>query len=919
MNTYTRILVTTLPMVFIFFFATIGTTYYFSREALTDLAETWLETRASEAMQIVAEQERNLHEYGLQEVAASIAKAKLDAGAMMSTIEVGKQGYIFAVDSQGVITLHPDAASIGLNVSSQRWFKEMKRGKGRLTYMDEDSAYLAMYDYFKPWRWFVLATDPEKEVFGVADRMRPYLIYLGVMVAVVMSTVLMFLTRRLTEPLRSLTAGADRFGRGDLETRISIRSTDEFSQLAEVFNQMASQLQKTMTTLQYKEEYFRSLIENSSDIVVILDENRTIKYVSPSCSRLLGYASKDLVGTDAFALTHPDDKTRLTKLFEKRIRSLVAASPTEFRYRHHDGSWRTLEGIGENLIDHPAVEGFVINARDITARKEAQEALYKSHQALEHRVAERTAELINANTHLQQEIKERKQAVDALKKSEQRMKAILRASPVGIGLVVDQTLEWANETMYQMLGYEKESLLGQSLDILYVDHEAFNQASRDLGAKISQSEIGEVETKWIRQDGTILDCFIRAYSLTPAEPSNGQIIAVADISDARRLEAMLQRAKKMEAIGTLAGGVAHDLNNILSGIVSYPELLLLKLPEESPLRGPLMTIQKSGVRAATIVQDLLTMARRGVATTEVVDINDIICEQLNAPECRELKTLYPDVQIVTELRDTLLPVKGSPAHLAKSIANLISNAAEAMPDGGKIKISTKNIYIDMPLRGYEHVEAGDYVAVSVTDEGIGISEADLGRIFEPFYTQKKMGRSGTGLGMAVVWGTIKDHNGYIDIKSVEGEGTTFTFYIPITREAYGKEKAKLPHDAYQGTGETILVVDDAEVQREIARGILEELGYRVVSSSSGEEAVAYMKDNSADLLVLDMIMTPGIDGLDTYRQIIEINPGQKAIIASGYSETDRVKEARRLGVRQYIRKPYTIEKIGVAVKDALNE
>lgn len=919
MKTYTKMVVTTLPMVVLFFLATIGTTYYFGRAALTDLAETWLETRASEAMQVVTEQQRNLVEYGLENISASITKAKLDAAAMMSMIEVGEQGYIFAVDNRGTIVVHPDAASVGQDVSGEKWFREMKRGKGRLAYMAKNNKSLAMYDYFEPWQWFVLASDPEGEVYGVANRMRPYLVNLGILVVIIMSTVLMFLARRLTQPLRSLTAGADQIGKGDLDTRISIRTKDEFGQLAEVFNQMVSRLQKTLTTLQYKEEHFRSLIENSSDIITILDEKATIKYVSPSCKRLFGYTPESLVGTSAFDLIHPDDKERIMEHFNLRIQSLAEPSPTEFLCRHHDGSWRTLESIGENLFAHPAVEGFVINSRDVSARKEAEAALHKSHQELELRVAERTAELIDANKHLQQEIKERKHAVEALKESEQRMKAILRASPVGIGLVVDWKLDWTNETFHSMLGYEKASLLGQNIEVLFEDKRAFKKACSDLHSRISQSEIGEVETIWIRKDGTPFDCIIRAYSLNSVEQSNALIIAVADISEAKRLEQMLQRAKKMEAIGTLAGGVAHDLNNILSGIVSYPQLLLLKLPQDSPLRGPLQTIQKTGVRAATIVQDLLTMARRGVATTEVVNINDIIFEQLNAPECKELRTLFPNVQIDTELENNLLDVKGSPAHLAKSIMNLISNAAEAMPDGGKIIISTKNVYIDNQIRGYEHVEQGDYVAVSVSDTGVGISDVDMERIFEPFYTQKKMGRSGSGLGMSVVWGTVKDHNGYIDIQSAMSQGTTFTLYIPITRSKSRLQKTELSLDKLKGAGETILVVDDVALQREIAQSVLEELGYHVVSSSSGEEAVDYLKNNTVDLLVLDMIMTPGIDGLDTYRQIIEYNPDQKAIIASGFSETERVKQAKRLGVGHYIQKPYTIEKIGLAVKNALGK
>ncbi len=210
--------------------------------------------------------------------------------------------------------------------------------------------------------------------------------------------------------------------------------------------------------------------------------------------------------------------------------------------------------------------------------------------------------------------------------------------------------------------------------------------------------------------------------------------------------------------------------------------------------------------------------------------------------------------------------------------------------------------------------------------------ADMERIFEPFYTKKVMGRSGTGLGMAVVWGTVKDHKGYIDIKSIEGkarpprlsardggQGTTLTLYFPVTRKELAKDKALVPIDDYMGKGESVLVVDDVEEQREIASRILKKLGYSFTTVSSGEEAVDYLKDNSVDLLILDMIMDPGIDGLETYKRILEFHPKQKAIIASGFSETERVKEAQRLGAGAYLKKPFLLEKIGLAIRAELDK
>jgi signal transduction histidine kinase/CheY-like chemotaxis protein len=387
----------------------------------------------------------------------------------------------------------------------------------------------------------------------------------------------------------------------------------------------------------------------------------------------------------------------------------------------------------------------------------------------------------------------------------------------------------------------------------------------------------------------------------------------------QRLTIQLQRAEKMEAIGTLAGGVAHDLNNILSGIVSYPELLLLQLSEDSPLRKPILTIKESGQKAATVVQDLLTLARRGVAITNVVNINHIISDYLKSPEHKRLQSFYAEAQVEINIETNLLNIIGSSIHLSKTVMNLVDNAAESMLDGGLIFIKTENRYIDRPVRGYDDVEEGDYAVLSISDSGIGISPDDLSRIFEPFYTKKVMGRSGTGLGMAVVWGTVKDHKGYIDVQSNVGKGTTFTLYFPATRKELARDKSQLAIEDYMGKEKSILIVDDIIEQREIASSMLEQLGYPVTSVSSGEEAIEYLKSRSADLIILDMIMDPGIDGLETYRRILELHPGQRAIIASGFSETERVKEAQKLGAGEYIKKPYTLEQIGLAVKKELEK
>ena len=393
--------------------------------------------------------------------------------------------------------------------------------------------------------------------------------------------------------------------------------------------------------------------------------------------------------------------------------------------------------------------------------------------------------------------------------------------------------------------------------------------------------------------------------------------AVRMMSAQRQLQKELVQAQKMEALGTLAGGVAHDLNNVLSAIISYPELLLLQLDNDSPLRKPILTIQQAGERAAEIVKDLLTLARRGVSVKKVTHVNDIITEYLTSPEHQKLISYHPNISIETNLSPNLLNVTGSPIHIRKTIMNLISNAAEAQPDGGQISISTYNHTFSRPPVGVEPIREGDFVALEISDKGCGISKADLIRIYEPFYTNKVMGRSGTGLGMAVVWGTVQDHHGYIDVTSQPDEGTTFCITLPATREIAQQAQESVPASEYMGDGQVILIVDDVEEQREIAADILEVLNYKPVSVESGEKAIEFLKTQSADLILLDMIMDPGFDGLETYKKIIGFKPNQKTIIASGYAKTVRVDKVIRLGASQFIKKPYTIETVGLAIKNEL--
>ena len=520
-----------------------------------------------------------------------------------------------------------------------------------------------------------------------------------------------------------------------------------------------------------------------------------------------------------------------------------------------------------------------------------------------------------------QDITDHKRAEEALRESEEKYRTVLESNPDPMVVYdMEGRVTYLNPAFTRVFSWSFEEQIGKKIDN-FVPKENWPETRMMINkVTVLGESFSGLETRRYTKERNVLDISISGSCYRDQEGNiAASVINLRDITEQKSLEDQLQQAQKMEAIGTLAGGVAHDLNNILGGLVSYPELLLIQLPEESPLRKSILTIQKSGEKAAAVVQDLLTLARRGVVVTEVVNLNDVISEYLKSPEHENLQSYHPGVHLETHLEKDTLNILGSSIHLSKTVMNLVSNAAEAMPQGGKLTVSTENRHIDRPIRGYDNVKEGDYVVLTITDTGTGISPEDIEKIFEPFYTKKKMGRSGTGLGMAVVWGTVKDHNGYIDVQSTEGKGTTFTLYFPVTRKKLPEDKSHLAIESYSGTGESILIVDDVEEQRQIASGMLQELGYSVVSVSSGEEAVEYLRTNEVDLVLLDMIMDPGMDGLDTYKKILKIHPEQKAIIASGFSETDRVKELQSLGAGAYIRKPLLLEKIGVAVKEELEK
>ncbi len=475
------------------------------------------------------------------------------------------------------------------------------------------------------------------------------------------------------------------------------------------------------------------------------------------------------------------------------------------------------------------------------------------------------------------------------------------------------TLIHVNQAAADLLGYSQEELLQSPIKCF--DKNQSQEAWEHMQQTLKQKQSLSRQAVFTRKNGSTfpVEIFINAFTY---EKDSFHFIFFTDVSKEREIEKQLHRSMKMEAIGTMAGGVAHDLNNILSGVVSYPELLLMKLAPDSELRKPLETIRQAGIRAADVVADMLTVTRGVAAAKEPANLNTIINEYIDSPECRQIIHQHPGITCTKHLNPELLNISCSQVHIRKCLMNLITNAIEAIDDIGEITISTDNFYIDTPTAGRQFLPRGEYVMLSISDNGRGIPEKFIPHIFEPFYTKKIMGKSGTGLGLSVVWNTVQDHNGTIHVESND-TGSTFILHFPVSRLELAAELQEQFTETIQGDEEHILVVDDESQQRDICQQMLTALNYRVDTVKSGEEALDFLDSQAVDLLVLDMIMDPGLDGLETYEQALVKYPGQKAVIVSGYSQSANVAKAQALGAGKFVRKPYSLHQLGQAVKEAL--
>ena len=625
-------------------------------------------------------------------------------------------------------------------------------------------------------------------------------------------------------------------------------------------------------------------------MIVALDDKGVITQVNRKGCEILESAEEGIVGKNWFQNFLPEnDAQEVQKIFHQLMKDQTPGA------EYVENRIITAMGVEKIMAWHNAllrnpqgkIVGTLSSGEDITERKHTEERLLQSEKGFR--------ELFDSMT----------------------------------DLIFSQDLHGrfisVNNAVINLFGYGPDELVGvPASDFMKPEMKAFFNSH--YLEKVKTDGFVDGVACYFTKDGKKVYIEYRNALVVPVDGGAPYISGSGrDVTDRilsqreiKRLQNQIVQSQKMEAIGLMAGGVAHDLNNILSGIVSYPELLLLDLPEDSSLKKPIKTIQEAGKRAADVVADLLTMAR-GVATEKKgLNLNRIVNEYLESPEFLKLEKIHAFVQFITDLAPGLLDMSGSPIHMKKVLMNLVINASEAIQGGGTVAISTSNRYLEEPLKGYEDVRKGEYVVLAVSDDGSGISAEDLGRIFEPFYTKKVMGRSGTGLGLAVVWNTVQDHAGYINIHP-KAKGTVFELYFPVNRDATPDEKETWDLESSRGRGETILVVDDEEQQREIACGMLTNLGYRTQSVPSGEAAVEYIKQHTVDLVVLDMVMPKGLNGRETYEAILKVRPDQKAVIATGYAKTEEVALSQALGAGHYIKKPYSLKEIGMAVKNELEK
>lgn len=531
-------------------------------------------------------------------------------------------------------------------------------------------------------------------------------------------------------------------------------------------------------------------------------------------------------------------------------------------------------------------------------RRRAEEALKK-----------RTAELQKANAELKREIAEHKQADEALRESEEKYRILVENASDAIFIVQDDRIKFPNLRAREMIGYSEEELAKIPFSGLIHPEERTtvleNHERRLKGEELPGTYSFRVinradEVLWV-QLNTI-------FIMLEGRPATLKFMR--DITSQKRLEAQFHHAQRMEAVGTLAGGIAHDVNNLLMGIQGHASLMRLDIDPGHPNYERLNNVEQSVKRGAELTSQLLGFARGGKYEVKPTGLNELIKHQ-NDMFSRTKK----EITFHGKYEKNLWTVEVDQGQIEQVLLNIYINACQAMPGGGDLYIETKNATIDQSYRKPYLIEPGRYVKTSVTDTGVGMDEATQQRIFEPFFSTKEKG-IGTGLGLASTYGIIKNHGGFINVYSEKGHGTTFNIYLPAS-EAESIEEGEPAETIYQGT-ETILLVDDEETIVDVGKEMMEKLGYEVLVAGSGREAIEIYKENKdkVDLVILDMIM-PDLGGGETYDILKGLNPEIKALLSSGYAINGKASAILERGCNGFMQKPFGIGELSEKLRKIL--
>ncbi len=632
---------------------------------------------------------------------------------------------------------------------------------------------------------------------------------------------------------------------------------------------------RNITERKQSEERFRALIEHSSDGIALLDQEGTVLYTGPSTNRILGYKNVDFTGRMAFEFVHPDDRDNTLRVFRSVANRPGQIVLLQYRMRHNNGTWRWIEATANNLLEEPNVHAVVVNYRDITDRKTMEEALRKSE--IEYRNL-----FDRAND------------------------AIFIFEPYG------ETILEANDKACQLYGFTKEELLGMSLKAITKDVARGEQEIQDL---LRHQSSRNFETVHFDKNGRPMEMLVNS-SVVEYAGRTAIMSIIRDITELRRLEHQLRQAQKMESVGTLAGGIAHDFNNILSIILGYTSLLKRGKIDSSKFTDSLDTITKAAQRGAVLVKQILTFARKTDVVFESVKVNDLIADLVNL-----LGETFPKTtEFKLELDSSIPTIVADPNQLHQVFLNLSVNARDAMPRGGTITFFTK-LVPGLSLQGrFPEARQSEYVHIAVSDTGTGMDEQTRMRIFEPFFTTKGQG-SGTGLGLAVVYGIVNSHHGFIEVSSAMGKGSTFNLYFPVQMRAFEQLQPQEGSVEQVPRGdETVLVVEDELMLQALVKDLLMNHGYTVHTASDGAEAVElYQRLGKTIDLVLTDIGLPKLNGWDVCRKIVSLNPKAKVLVASGYIDPNAKSDLKDSAAKGFLHKPYLPEDILRQVRTVLDQ